>query len=361
MIPGRKVKYRCAVRADLSNRLDEVPERFVPDAMAGELVEAEHLARYWWAAALAGGCRVLDAGCGLGYGTNLLAASGAAEVVGVDVAEAVVEAATGGAVPGARFAVASIHDLPFEDSSFDLVVCFEVLEHVERAPEAVAELVRVLAPGGVLAVSSPNPDVYVPGNPHHVHEFSADELRSVLAAHLPHVEVRPQHNLIVSAVLTGGQGTTHVPEPIPAAEIAQVVAATQDAAPYSVALASREPLPPVPVRMVATGLTEVRRWLELYQSQQELLSAQKAYFDQQGAIGAELGELHAQLRRSEEEISRYVDVTASERQGRLDAESQRAIYADRVARADRVLREMRSSLSWRLTAPLRRVKRLLAR
>lgn len=335
------------VHVDLSNRLDEVPERFVPDAMRGELVEAEHLARYWWSTGLAKGRRVLDAGCGLGYGTNLLAASGAVEAVGVDIAEAVVEAAAGGAVEGARFVTVGIHDLPFEDGSFDLIVCFEVLEHVDRAPEAIAELTRVLSPDGVLAMSSPNPDVYVPGNPHHVHEFSPQELRTVLAVHFPHIEVRQQHNLIVSSVLEGGAGASVPLEPIPAAEIAQVVAATEDAAPYTIALGSRQPLPSIPVRMVATGLAEVRRWLELYQKQHDILAAQKAYFEEQRAIGDELDELHAQLRKSEEEVARLVDASAV-------ADQRSAQLAERVAL-------MASSRSWRLTAPLRRAKRLLAR
>jgi len=343
------------VDVDLSNRLDDVPERFVPDAMRGELVEAEHLARYWWSTGFAKGRRVLDAGCGLGYGTNLLAAAGAVEAVGVDIAEAVVEAAAGRAAEGARFLSAGIHDLPFEDGSFDLIVCFEVIEHVDRAPQAIAELTRALSPDGVLAVSSPNPEVYVPGNPHHVHEFSAEELRTVLAGHFPHVEVRQQHNLIVSSVLEGGPGACVPLQPIPAAEIAQVVAATEDAAPYTIAIGSRQPLPSIPVRMVATGLAEVRRWLELYQQQHDLLVAQKAYFEEMRATGAELGELHAQLRKSEEEIARVVDPSA------VAGQIGRADLAERVARAECVMQEMISSPSWRLTAPLRRAKRLLGR
>ncbi len=332
------------VHVDVSNRMDEVPERFVPDTTRGELIEAEQLARYWWSAGIAEGRRVLDAGCGLGHGTNLLAASGAVETVGVDSAAAVLEAAVGGAAEGARFVTAGIHDMPFEDGSFDLIVCFEVLERLDRAQEAITELARVLSPGGVLAISWPNRDASVPGGPNNVAGLYSEELEKVLAGHFPYTAVRQQQNLIASAVLEGGVGASLAVEPIARAELAQVVSATDDGAPYSIVLASRQPLPSIPVRMVATGLAEVRRWLELYQKQQDLLMAQKALFEEQRTTGAELDELHVQLRRSEEEVGRLVDLV----------ESERALYADRVA-------EVTSSLSWRVTVPLRRVKRLLAR
>src|SRR3954447_13222510 len=130
---------------DLADLIDGTPGRFVPQEMRGELVEAEHLTRYWYAASLASGRRVLDAGCGLGYGTRILAQAGAAEATGVDLAEAVVEAARADA-PEATFEVADIRSLPFADGSFDLVVCFEVIEHVDEHARVLSELRRVLAP-----------------------------------------------------------------------------------------------------------------------------------------------------------------------------------------------------------------------
>ena len=67
--------------------VESTGERLVPDLQRGELIYAEHLARYFLASQLAAGRRVLDAGCGEGYGTAILAAAGAASVVGVDVDE----------------------------------------------------------------------------------------------------------------------------------------------------------------------------------------------------------------------------------------------------------------------------------
>jgi SAM-dependent methyltransferase len=78
----------------------------------------------------------------------------------------------------ARFASrpGTFDSLDFEDDTFELVVCFEVIELVADPLIVLDELVRVLAPGGLLLLSSPDRDVYPPGNPHHLHEFDAAEL-----------------------------------------------------------------------------------------------------------------------------------------------------------------------------------------
>src|SRR5262245_33536477 len=75
---------------------DKPVERFEPESFQGQLVEAEHLTRYRWAAAAVSGREVLDAGCGEGYGCGLLAQlGGAARCVGVDIDAATVERARG--------------------------------------------------------------------------------------------------------------------------------------------------------------------------------------------------------------------------------------------------------------------------
>src|SRR6186997_360777 len=73
---------------------DQPVERFDPESFRGELVEAEHLARYRWAAAAVAGRDVLDAGCGEGYGSRLLAElGGARRCVGIDIDERTIAAA----------------------------------------------------------------------------------------------------------------------------------------------------------------------------------------------------------------------------------------------------------------------------
>jgi len=160
--------------------------------MAGRLIESEHRGRYWWAAQVAAGRSVLDVGCGTGYGAQILANAGALKVIGVDVAADVVEMA-GREYRSDRlaFVCADAARLPFEDASFDLAVCFEVIEHLPMEAGVMDELRRVLRPDGIALISSPNSRVYPSGNPHHVHQFAPDELlvaarRSFASATLYH-------------------------------------------------------------------------------------------------------------------------------------------------------------------------------
>ena len=139
-------------------------ERFVPEAMGGQLIEAEHHARYRHAAQLVAGRSVLDAGCGVGWGSALLAHAGAARVTGLDIDAGALADATG-RTDAATFVRGDLMDLPFADASFDVVVCFEAIEHVLGPLLALDELRRVLAPDGVLTVSSPNPGDLSRGEP----------------------------------------------------------------------------------------------------------------------------------------------------------------------------------------------------
>ncbi|MDP1850210.1 MAG: class I SAM-dependent methyltransferase, partial [Solirubrobacteraceae bacterium] len=123
--------------------LEATGERLIPEAYAGSVVLAEHLARYRLAARLAPGRDVLDAACGEGYGSAMLAAAGAASVVGIDIDAATVAHARERHGIDAR--QGDVGRLPFDDATFGLVVSFETIEHVAEPERALDEFRRVLA------------------------------------------------------------------------------------------------------------------------------------------------------------------------------------------------------------------------
>jgi SAM-dependent methyltransferase len=169
-------------------------ERVIPGQVDADLMN-EHLARYAFAARLARGKRVLDAGCGSGYGSTELAKT-ALFVLGLDQAEDAVEFARENyRLPNLRFARASVSALPHASASFDLVVAFEVIEHLDRWREFLLEARRILVPAGQLIVSTPNKLYYAETreragpNPFHRHEFEFAEFRDELSAVFPHISM----------------------------------------------------------------------------------------------------------------------------------------------------------------------------
>jgi ubiquinone/menaquinone biosynthesis C-methylase UbiE len=93
----------------------------------------------------------LDAACGTGRHSAYLASRGHT-VIGVDSSPAMLERARA-KVPGGEFHLADLHDLPLPDDHVDLVVCALALMHVPDIEPVLAELVRVLRPGGSLVIS----------------------------------------------------------------------------------------------------------------------------------------------------------------------------------------------------------------
>jgi SAM-dependent methyltransferase len=169
-------------------------ERVIPGEVDVDLLN-EHLARYTFASRLARGKRVLDAGCGAGYGSAELAHA-AHCVVGIDrAAEAIGFAREHYRLPNLSFVRASCTSLPYKDSSFDLIAAFEVIEHLENWRDFLREARRTLAANGQFIVSTPNKLYYTESrgaegeNPFHVHEFEFEEFRAELKAIFPHVSL----------------------------------------------------------------------------------------------------------------------------------------------------------------------------
>jgi SAM-dependent methyltransferase len=178
-------------------------ERFTPECVRE--MWYEHWHRYALAAQAAGGRRVLDAACGEGYGSALLAQR-AREVLGVDLsAEAVEHARTRyGHLPNLRFETGDVTALPARLGRFGLISSFETLEHVdaEAQEQMLAGFATLLADDGVLLLSSPDKAAYSDAtgyqNPFHVRELYLPELRALLARHFPAVEILGQQLAFVS-------------------------------------------------------------------------------------------------------------------------------------------------------------------
>ena len=171
---------------------------------------ARHVAGYRRAAAAVAAHRphralrgpLLDAGCGEGYGAELLAGEvGAAADAGVDVVPVVgvdyapdVVAHAAARYPHQQFAVAEVSALPFGDRAFEAVVSSQVIEHLWDVGAWVRDTARVLADAGVLVVLTPNRLTFTPGggpptNPFHATEFDPGELESALTGHFTVVDV----------------------------------------------------------------------------------------------------------------------------------------------------------------------------
>ncbi len=148
-----------------------------------------HVARYMLASTFVrAGDTVLDVACGLGYGSAILAAaSPAAQVIGIDSSAYAIDYARanyGALTPELEFDLGDATDLThLDDVSIDFVASMETLEHLEHPEQFLAEIKRVLRPGGRVALSVPNEWVDETGrdpNPHHLHVYTWDKLRGQL-------------------------------------------------------------------------------------------------------------------------------------------------------------------------------------
>jgi ubiquinone/menaquinone biosynthesis C-methylase UbiE len=100
------------------------------------------------------GKKFLEIGCGLGYFSNKAFKMGA-KVTGIDIGPKLV-VINKKLTPKGNFLVASASKLPFKDSSFDIVLSTEVIEHVDNQDKAIKEMFRVLKGGGTLVITTPN-------------------------------------------------------------------------------------------------------------------------------------------------------------------------------------------------------------
>lgn len=277
-------------------------ERFTPECVRE--IWYEHWHRYAFARSLARGKRVLDAACGEGYGSAVLAAEATA-VTGVDIdAQAIAHAqARYSGHANLRFLRSDVTTLPFPDHAFDLVVSFETLEHLAQQERLLAEFARVLAADGVLVLSSPDKHTYsdLTGfrNEFHVRELYRDELLALLAPHFAHRRLYGQKLLFQSAIWSLDAAAQGHEAHVASAGGASLQVGLDYPPLYFIAVCSRLPLPP--------GLPA----LSLFGDREEsVYSHYNHEIRQNMAAGARLAELEAEIERLRRAHPESTDPTA---------------------------------------------------
>lgn len=158
-------------------------------------MEYEHVAKM-----LSSKMLVLDCACGVGYGSAILREKAGA-VIGIDCsARAISHAMKVYRAPLLSFAVGDARELRFDDEAFDAVVTIETLEHFPEAELFLSEIWRVLKPGGLLYLTTPDGDMYpyraeddpekVPGGKFHFCHYTRAQLLKLVRKDFVDVEVK---------------------------------------------------------------------------------------------------------------------------------------------------------------------------
>jgi SAM-dependent methyltransferase len=166
-------------------QLELTGERTIPGLAEENYWFRRHEVVYKRLAGRCAGRDVLEAGCGEGYGADLIA-NEARRVIGLDYDESAVEHVRS-RYPRVEMRYGNLAELPVPDGDVDVVVNFQVIEHLWDQGQFVTECFRVLRPGGALLVSTPNRITFSPGrdtpiNPFHTRELNAAELTELLTA-----------------------------------------------------------------------------------------------------------------------------------------------------------------------------------
>ncbi len=184
------------VRASGSDFAAFMQERYVPGTWS-KVAEYEHVPRYALASTFVEKKRVLDFGCGTGYGAAMLAHT-ATSVCGLDIdTDAIAWAQSQHREARINFHQSSTFGDNLPSSSFDVATCFEMIEHVDHASQirTISSIARLLTRDGILIISTPNPEVtqLYGVNPYHLREMSREEFSALLAPHFKFVQILDQY------------------------------------------------------------------------------------------------------------------------------------------------------------------------
>ncbi len=169
----------------MSETLPLTGERTAPGIWHENYWFARHEAAYRWVAGLGAGRagRVLDAGCGEGYGAELLRTSLNTTVHGLDYDPPTL-AHLRRTYPAIACVQGNLVQQGLADAAYDLMVSMQTIEHLWDQPAFVAECARLVRPGGTVVLSTPNRLTFPPGNWYHTRELTAADLADLVADHL---------------------------------------------------------------------------------------------------------------------------------------------------------------------------------
>lgn len=165
----------------------------------------DHLHRYALACEYVAGKTVLDIACGEGYGSHIMSGNATA-VFGVDIDIATIRKARLKYVKeNLEFKEGSTDAIPFEDAMFDVVVSFETIEHHDKHELMLSEIKRVLKPGGLMILSTPDKLYYSDKrnfvNKFHIKELYKADFSELVLAHFKNVQMLNQRFINGNSVI----------------------------------------------------------------------------------------------------------------------------------------------------------------
>jgi GT2 family glycosyltransferase/ubiquinone/menaquinone biosynthesis C-methylase UbiE len=168
-------------------------ERVIPDdPLTPKYVMADHLMRYMFSLDYVVDKIVLDAACGTGYGSDILATK-AKYVYGFDINRSSIDyCRTHYSRSNLEYSMANMNDIPFPDNKFEAIICFEAIEHISEIDgiQFLSESVRVLNDNGILIISTPTDDR--DDNMFHISNYNKNEFLELLKKYFGSVKMHYQ-------------------------------------------------------------------------------------------------------------------------------------------------------------------------
>lgn len=191
----------------------------IPEINLGATFYFEHLNRYNFANQFVTGKNVVDVACGVGYGSYLLATSGAKSVFGIDISKKAIKYAQSKyRAKNLKFKVLDAFKLDLARNSIDVAISFEFIEHITNQDGFLQEVLKIMKRDGILVISTPNKITYPSGNKFHKKELDLKDFKVLLNKYFKNVVVLNQSflftNFITNSEPTNYKNTSIIVEEI---------------------------------------------------------------------------------------------------------------------------------------------------